>query len=133
MPASEPKAYRPGSPVVQLRVPKDTLTRIDVARGGDTRSAWVPRLIGRELDSPDPAAKPAAPVADSPAGPLTLPLGEPYPGVACSGPGCWNRDTARFGLRRLPLCPACAAALQGHDYKRELPESAVRAIRRGAG
>ena len=36
--------------VLQLRVPEDTLARIDSARGGDTRSAWVLRLIGRELD-----------------------------------------------------------------------------------
>lgn len=57
--------------------------------------------------------------------------GEPCPGVACSGPGCWNRDTARYGLRRLVLC-ACAAALQGQAYKRQPPETAARAIRRGA-
>jgi hypothetical protein len=56
--------------------------------------------------------------------------GEPSPGAACAGPGCWNRDTARYGLRRLVLCTACAA-LQGHVYKREIPESAARAVRRG--
>jgi ABC-type arginine/histidine transport system permease subunit len=44
----------------------------------------------------------------------------------------WNRDTARYGLRRLVLCTACAAALQGHVYQREVPAGAVRAIRRGA-
>jgi hypothetical protein len=127
-----PKAYRPGSPVVQLRVPKDTLARLDDARGGDTRSAWVLRLIDRELDGQVPAAKPAAPVADSPAGPLVLPPGEPCPGVACSGAGCWNRDTARYGLRRLVLCTACASALQGQTHKREVPETAARTLRRGA-
>jgi hypothetical protein len=58
--------------------------------------------------------------------------GEPCPGVACSGPGCLNRDTARYGLRRLVLCTACAAALQGQVHQRQLPESAARAIRRGA-
>lgn len=47
-------------------------------------------------------------------------------------PARWNRDTGRYGLRRLVLCTACAAALQGQDYKREVPESAARAIRRGA-
>ena len=48
-------------------------------------------------------------------------------------PARWNRDTGRYGLRRLVLCTACAAAPQGQDYKREmLPESAARAIRRGA-
>jgi hypothetical protein len=38
----------------------------------------------------------------------------------------------RYGLRRLVLCTACAAAPQGQDSKREVPESAARAIRRGA-
>ena len=46
-------------------------------------------------------------------------------------PARWNRDTGRYGLRRLVLCTP-AAALQGQDYKREVPESAARAIRRGA-
>ena len=32
-------------------------------------------------------------------------------------------DTGRYGLRRLVLCTACAAALQGQDYKREVPEA----------
>ena len=27
------------------------------------------------------------------------------------GPGCWQRDTSRYGLRRVPLCPACASRL----------------------
>lgn len=43
---------------------------------------------------------------------------EPCPGTVCSGPGCWNRDTARYGLRSLVLCTACAAALQGNVYQR---------------
>jgi hypothetical protein len=43
-----------------------------------------------------------------------------------------NRGTGRYGLRRLVLWTACAIALQGQDYKREVPESAARAIRRGA-
>ena len=47
-------------------------------------------------------------------------------------PARWNRDTGRYSLRRLVPCTACAAALQGQDYKREVPESAARAIRRGA-
>jgi hypothetical protein len=33
--------------------------------------------------------------------------GEPSPGVVCMGPGCWQRDTSRYGFRQLPLCPAC--------------------------
>ena len=119
------------APVLQLRVPEDTLARIDQARGDDTRSAWVLRLIDRELDGQAVAAKPATGVSDSPAGPLVIPPGEPCPGAACSGPGCWNRDTARYGLRRLPLCTACAAALQGNVHQREVPEGAARVIRRG--
>jgi hypothetical protein len=57
---------------------------------------------------------------------------EPSPGVACMGPGCWQRDTSRFGLRKLPLCTACAAALQGRIHQREIPPSAARLMRRGA-
>ena len=133
------------SPVLQLRVPEDTLARLDEARGDDTRSAWVLRLIGRELDGraaaaenrealTDFTAQNRHPRADSAAGagPLVFPPGEPCPGVACSGPGCWNRDTARYGLRRLVLCTACAAALQGKIHKREMPPGAGRVISRGA-
>jgi hypothetical protein len=58
--------------------------------------------------------------------------GEPSPGVVCMGPGCWQRDTTRYGLRELPLCPACAAALRGETYQRELPPGAARLMRRGA-
>ena len=47
-------------------------------------------------------------------------------------PARWNRGTGGYGLRRLVLGTACAAALQGQDCKREVPESAARAIRRGA-
>jgi len=47
------------------------------------------------------------------ASPIALPPGEPCPGTVCSGPGCWHRDTARYGLRRLVLCTACAAGLPG--------------------
>lgn len=47
-------------------------------------------------------------------------------------PGCWNRDTARYGLRRLVPCTACPAAPQGQVHQREVPESGARIIRRGA-
>ena len=47
-------------------------------------------------------------------------------------PARWNCDTGRYGLRRMVLSTACAAALQGQDYKCEVPESAARAIRHGA-
>jgi hypothetical protein len=62
-----------------------------------------------------------------------LPDGDPSPGVLCMGPGCLERSTARYGLRRMPLCPACRAALEGRTYQREVPESAARLIRRRAG
>lgn len=58
--------------------------------------------------------------------------GEPSPGVVCMGPGCWQRDTSKYGLRSLPLCPACTAALQGKTHQREIPPSAARLMRRGA-
>ena len=130
------------APVLQLRVPEPTLARIDERRGGDTHSAWVLRLISRELDGQAPAAKSATAVADSAAEirqppdgfpSVTLPAGEPSPGVLCMGPGCLERSTARYGLRRMPLCPACRAALEGRTYQREVPESTARAVRRGAG
>ena len=119
------------APVLQLRVPENTLGRIDQARGDDTRSAWVLRLIDRELHGQASAVKTGTGVPDYPAGPLAIPGGEPCPGAACCGPGCWNRDTARYGLRRLPLCAACAAALQGKVHQREVPEGAARVMRRG--
>ena len=61
--------------------------------------------------------------------PLTaLPAGEPCPGALCMGPGCFQRDTARYGLRRLVLCTACAAALRGQAYQRPLSPSAARIL-----
>jgi hypothetical protein len=78
-------------------------------------------------------AEPATQATEQAAAPLTtLPDGEPSPGVACAGPGCWQRNTARFGLHRLPLCPACKAALEGRTHQREMPASAVRLARCGA-
>jgi len=62
----------------------------------------------------------------------TLPDGEPSPGTLCMTPGCLQRDTRRYGLCKLPLCTACAAALQGQTYQREISPGAARAIRRGA-
>ena len=39
-------------------------------------------------------------------------------------PGCWERNTAKYGLRELPLCTACAAALAGKVYQRPCAERA---------
>jgi hypothetical protein len=119
------------APVLQLRVPEGTLARIDQARGEDTRSAWVLRLIDRELDGPRPAQVMNEPSVTAAAA-IAITGGEPSPGIACAGPGCWQRNTTRYGLCRLPMYPACCAALEGQDYKREIPETAARAIRRGA-
>jgi hypothetical protein len=115
------------APVLQLRVPETTLARLDDARGEETRSAWVLRLIDRELSgqtgTPPRAAAPSL---------AALPDGGPSPGVLCMGPGCWERSTSKYGLRQLPLCPACRAALEGRPYQREIPPSAARLMRRGA-
>jgi hypothetical protein len=111
------------APVLQARVSENTLARIDQVRGDDTCSAWLQRLIDREL-----AGQPAGVAVDNDntapaASPLgAIGMGEPSPGVVCMGPGCWQRDTSRFGLRRLPLCPACHAALEGRTYQRDTAE-----------
>jgi|ERR1017187_8489153 hypothetical protein len=79
-------------------------------------------------------AETAQPPAPSPASPSLTALshGEPSPGVLCMGADCFERNTSRYGLRRLPLCPACRAALEGRTYQREIPPGAARAIQRGA-
>jgi len=59
--------------------------------------------------------------------------GEPSPGVLCMGPGCWERNTSRYGLRRLPLCPACAAALGGETYQRKASPGAAQILQRVTG
>ncbi len=114
------------APVVQLRVPEDTLARLDGTRGDDTRSAWVLRLIDRELTGQTATPAPGSPSL------AAIPDGDPSYGAICMTPGCWERNTSKYGLRSLPLCEACAAALEGRTRKREIPETAARAIRRGA-
>ncbi len=119
------------SPVVQVRVPEDMLAAVDGARGDGTRSAWILALIERELLDGDTGRGPAG---TSPAGPGAssldaIPDGEPSGGAVCATPRCWQRDTCLFGLRKLPLCPACAAALEGRTYQREIPPSAARLMR----
>ena len=84
-----------------------------VRRGLTTGTAEAP-----QTSEPGPATSPLAAIGD----------GEPSPGVLCMGPGCAQRDTARYGLRKLPLCPACHAALEGKPYKRAIPASAARLI-----
>ena len=117
------------APVIQLRVPEDTLNRVDQARGDDTRSAWLQRLIDGELAGQQAIA--INPLIASPSL-AALPDGEPSRGVLCAAPGCWERNTTKYGLRQVPLCPACRAALEGRTYQREVPQAAARAVRRGA-
>lgn len=119
------------SPVVQLRVPEDTLARIDDVRGEESRTAWLLRLAERELTGGTPETDGAGQAAPAVAA-VKVAGGEPSPGVVCFQPGCWQRDTSRFGLRRLPLCPACHAALEGREYHREVSPEAARLVKRGA-
>lgn len=65
--------------------------------------------------------------------------GIPSPGVACVHPGCWQRDTARYGditdNGGLVLCTAHAADATGAVYQRPsvpLPERAKGAVRKGS-
>ena len=114
------------SPVLQLRVPEDTLNRIDDVRGEDSRSAWLLAVIDRELTGDGPPA--VVPVAGGAADP-----GVPSNGVLCMGPGCWQRDTRKYGLRKIPLCRACRMALDGEVHAREIPSAAaVKLAKRGA-
>ena len=77
-------------------------------------------------------SSPAPPSPAAVASLAALPEGEPSDGTLCMGPGCFQRDTRTYGLRDLPLCTACAAALQGETYRREVPPGAARVIHRGA-
>lgn len=104
--------------VISARVGEDLLARVDAARGEDTRGAWLLRLINRQLSGQQATPAPASPSL------AAIGTGEPSPGVLCMGPGCWERNTSKFGLRRLPLCPACAAALIGEVYVRPGAERA---------
>ncbi len=104
--------------MVQVRVPPDLLRQIDLAAEGVTRTAWLLEAARSALEDAGPDDYPAEPVFPA-AGQLVA--GEPSPGVLCMGAGCWQRDTSRYGLRRLPLCPACAAALTGAEYRKPQP------------
>ncbi len=63
----------------------------------------------------------------------TLDDGEPSPGVLCAGPGCFQRDICKYGLRQLPLGTACAAALIGQTCQRELPAPGAARARQRRG
>lgn len=108
------------STLVQVRVPNALLADVDQAADGETRTAWILAAIRSALADTGPDDSPAA-AGPSPAPGVLVP-GEPSPGVACSAPGCWERSTARYGTRRIPLCAADAAALAGHAYQRPRPD-----------
>jgi len=115
--------------VVSTRLGTGLLERLDDVRGDASRSAWLATILEREL-----TASTSAPVAASRPGAAigTLGRGTPSPGVACAGPGCWQRDTSRYGLRGLILCDACAHAACGQPYtrpQRDLPANWRRAAK----
>lgn len=92
--------------------------RIRQARGDLADSEFVVTAITALLEDAGPGDFPSSqpgPVAGA------LTVGEPSPGVLCMGPGCLQRDTVRYGIRRMPLCPACAAALTGTEYRKPQP------------
>jgi hypothetical protein len=93
--------------VVSARFGADLLERLDDVRGDLSRGAW---LLS--------AAEAALSAGQSPALVSASPAGVPSPGVVCMTPKCMQRDTAKYGLRELPLCPACLAALFGETYRR---------------
>ncbi len=105
----------------------------DLAAAVKASGQPLAELIRRGLTAGTAEAAPSAKNTLITSSPLAaLPDGEPSSGSLCMGPGCFQRDTRKYGLRELPLCTACAAALQGQTYKRDLPPGAARAIRRGA-
>jgi hypothetical protein len=111
------------SPVLRLRVPEDTLARIDQASGDATRSAWVHRLIDRELTGQQPATAPATAPA------IALPPGEPYPARSAPDPAAGSATPPDTASAAWSCAPACAAALQGATYKRQPPPGVHKVIR----
>lgn len=61
--------------------------------------------------------------------PSTIAPDKPSPVAVCATRQAGRRDILRYGLRRLVLCTACAAALQGQVHKREPPPSAAHLAR----
>jgi hypothetical protein len=106
----------------------------DLAAAVKASGTPLAELVRRGLaHNAQPADQPADKhlVAQAAHSSIAIGPGEPSPGVLCAGPGCFQRDTARYGLRRLVLCAACAAALQGQVHRREVPPGAARVIQRG--
>jgi hypothetical protein len=104
----------------------------DLAAAVKASGIPLAELVRRGLAASTAPAAQAAPAVPAATSLAAIPDGEPSPGTLCMGPGCFQRDTRRYGLRKLPLCTAYAAALEGRTYQREIPPAAARAIRRGA-
>jgi hypothetical protein len=105
-----------GVEVLQTRVVAEVASQVDALRGEQSRADWLRALV---VSAAEPAAEVPEPVQrshDATAGGLADSV--PSPGVVCMGPGCWQRDTRKYGLRNLPLCRSCAAALTGVVYRR---------------
>jgi hypothetical protein len=103
----------------------------DLAGAVKASGQSLAELIRRGLtagasETAQPAPGPAAPSL------AAIPDGVPSPGVLCMEPGCFQRDTRKYGLRQVPLCPACRAALEGRTNQRQIPPGAARIMRRGA-
>ena len=117
--------------LVQMKVPAGLLEQVDQAADGETRTAWILAAIRAALADTGPDD---FPIGESfPPAPGALVPAEPSPGVACTAPGCWDRSTARYGLRRIPLCAADAAALTGATYRRPRPDLPARPGKTTAG
>jgi hypothetical protein len=94
--------------------PAQAQAQAEGASLGALMRAAVQRYASGDLTSNAlPASQATAQAASqgTPALVTTISPGEPSPGVLCMGPGCFQRDTRKYGLRQLPLCPACRAAL----------------------
>lgn len=106
--------------LVQFRVPPGMLEQVDQAADGETRTSWILAAIRSALADTGPDDSPVAASLPSTSGALVP--GVPTPGLACSTPQCWERQTARYGDRGLILCAACAAAATGQPYQRPRPD-----------
>jgi hypothetical protein len=135
---------------ISVRLPDGMRETMRQARGEVSESEFVTAAITAALDDAGPdqlvdiGLMPGLPVTSE-----IQPGGIASPGVACSWPECWARDTRRYGatdpgeLTRggyrecprdaekcgLALCPAHAARLDGFRFvrPREVPRSAARA------
>jgi hypothetical protein len=108
--------------------PAQERARIESASLGALMRAAVQRhATGYLTSNAEPASQATAEPASQPASAsqgtaallAAISPGELSPGTLCMGPGCFQRDTRTYGLRKLPLCTACAAALQCQTYQRE--------------